>query len=385
MTTTLDIANRALQFFGSRTNMSAAEFAAQSSNEAIQTQLIMFKLRDELLRMAPWDCCRAFAPLTYISSIPTSPENSTAGPPNWQRGLPAPPWAYEYQYPVDCLRAISVIPQYTTSGGGVPIYPPGTATGAAQSAFTGPALKFKVTTDRFFGVTAAAVAAAGTGYVIGDFIVLAQPTYTFIQSYPPLEATIPSQTFSMPVGAPVVLLVTGTGGGGAVTTVSVVNQIQGTDDAAGTVVGGSYFAPVTNPQAQGFTNGVGTGATFNLTFQSSLARQRVILCNQQSAILQYNTQVIDPNVMDPLFQDAWVAILGARLVHQLSGDKGLANEAIMVANKIIEEARKVDGNEGITTNDVTPDFLRVRGSWGGPNWEFSPNMSFDWGSFISPY
>ena len=52
MTAVLDIANRALQLAGTRTNMSEAEYTAQSSNEAIQTRLIIDKLRDELNRMA---------------------------------------------------------------------------------------------------------------------------------------------------------------------------------------------------------------------------------------------------------------------------------------------------------------------------------------------
>ena len=48
------------------------------------------------------------------------------------------------------------------------------------------------------------------------------------------------------------------------------------------------------------------------------------------------------------------------------------------------EARKADGNEGLTVNDVTPDFLRVRGGYGvGPNYEYSPNTDFDWGGGYS--
>jgi hypothetical protein len=70
---------------------------------------------------------------------------------------------------------------------------------------------------------------------------------------------------------------------------------------------------------------------------------------------------------------------------QLSGDKGTANQLIQITNTMISEARKSDGNEGLTVNDVTPDFLRVRGTWGGPNWEFTPNIAFDWGGYWSPY
>jgi hypothetical protein len=187
----------------------------------------------------------------------------------------------------------------------------------------------------------------------------------------------------MPVGAPAILTITSTGGGGAVTGVSVNNQIY--DEPAGTVVGGSYFS-TQNPNgvSQGFTSGSGIGATFNLSF-SAQGSQRVIICNQESAILCYNTRITDPNVMDEFFQDAWVAVLAARLVFQLSGDKALANQAITETNRLIAEARIADGNENLTVNDVTPDWLRTRGNFGGPNWEYTPNMSFDWGSFYSPY
>jgi hypothetical protein len=381
MTSTLDIANRALQAMGSRTNMSSAEFTGQTSNEAIQSQLIMFQLRDELNRMAPWDCVTKWAPLVYVSTLPGNPENPTAGAPLWQLGQPAIPWSYEYQYPVDCLRARMIIPQFTTQAGGVPIYPAGTVTGAGSYGWTGPALRFRVSTDQFFGVTAAAVAAGGTNYVIGDIITLAQPTFTFTQNSAPVGQTPNLTTYTMTAGAPVQLQVATTGGGGSVATVTVVNQIQG----EATPIGGSYFSIPTNPIAQGSTTGVGTGATFNLTFGPQ-GQQRVILCNQTQAILCYNVQVTDPNVMDPLFQDAWVHILAGRLTKQLTGDKALANQMITEANNMIMEARKVDGNEGITVNDVTPDFIRTRGGYGvGPNFEYSPNLDFDWGSTFSPY
>ena len=375
MTVNLDIANRALQLAGTRTNMTSGEFSGNLSTEAIQANLIMFKLRDELNRMAPWDCVEKYANLVYITSLPTTPENPGSGAPLWQPGIPIPPWAYEFQYPVDCLRARSIIPQYNSQGGGLPIYPPGTATGATGVGWAGPALKFKISTDVFFGVTSAAVSAGGANYVVGDIITLAQPSFTFTQG---------GVSYTMPVGAPVQLTVA-TLAGSAVATVTVVNQVLGESDtgSAGSL-GGSYFSVPTNPVAQGSTSGVGTGATFNLTFATA-APQRVILCNQQQAILCYNGQITDPNIMDPLFQDAWIAILAARLSFQLSGDKQRANELIGITNTMITEARKVDGNEGLTVNDVTPDFLRIRGNYGGPNWEYSPNTSFDWGSFYSPY
>jgi hypothetical protein len=356
--------------------MSQSEFNNQTSNEAIQCQLIMFRLRDELARLAPWNCVKKFANLTYITSQPGTPENSAAGPPLWVPGIPAPQWAYEYQYPSDCVRPRFILPQYTSLAGGTPIYPLGTVTGFSPIGWTGPALKYEVSTDQFFPVIAAVPATPGTGHAVGDLITLVQPSYTFQQS----TFVGPPQSFTMPVGAPAILQVATLSGSG-VATVNVISQVF--DEA--TPVGGSYFSTQNSTGvAQGTTTGSGTGATFNLTFGPQ-GSQRVIICNQESAILCYNQRLTDPNVMDEFFQDAWIAVLAGRLSFQLSGNVGQANQALQVGNRIIAEARIADGNENLTVNDVTPDWIRTRGNFGGPNWEYTPNMSFDWGSFYSPY
>ena len=84
--------------------------------------------------------------------------------------------------------------------------------------------------------------------------------------------------------------------------------------------------------------------------------------------------------MDPMFQEAWIEVLGAGLCVALTGDKQLANAAIAKANDRIMQARKVDGNEGLTVNDVTPDFLRIRGiAW--TEFYTGPWSNYDWGSY----
>lgn len=395
----IDIVNRALQVMGSRTNVSSAELAnafagapsgpysSPISNEAIQASLVLRSLRDELNRMAPWNCVKKWANLTYVTTTPGNPENPNAGAPLWQPGIPVPPWNYEFQYPVDCLRARYVLPQYTSANGGLPIYPSGTVTGAGQVGWTGPALKFAVATDNFFGVTAAVPLGTGLGYSPNDLIVLAQPSYTFQQNSAPVGGVPSITSYTMDAGAPAVLQVLTVGGAGQVLTCAIVNQVQGEL----TPIGGSYFSTQTNPVAQGSsisaTNpGIssGTGETFDLTFGSQ-APQRIILCNQEQGILCYNGQVTDPNLMDVLFQDAWIHILASKINFNLAGDKGLSNAQINLANNAVIEARKADGNEGLTVNDVTPDWLRIRGNIGGPNWGASPNQSFDWGGLWSPY
>jgi hypothetical protein len=349
--------------------VTAAELANNSSNEAIQANLAIIQTRDELLRMAPWDCATGAIPLNYITSLPGTPENQSTpiNQVSWSRGLPLPPWTYEYQYPVDCLRALYIIPQFNSGVNGTPIYPSGVSTGFSPLT-AGPPQKFNVGIDQFYSIFTATVNLGGVNYNVGDIVTLASGN--------------PS---SPPIGAPAQLLVTSVGAGGAITGVSIVNSIINATIASG----GSYFNPTGSVQLTGlpypdafnpdFSSafGGGSGAAFNVTFTQQL-NQRVILTNQEFAVLMYCRQVTDANVFDPLFQKAWINILGATLCMVLTGDKQLANSRIQIANSIIAEARAVDGNEGLTINDVTPDFLRIRGVTFSDAW--NAGLGFDWGT-----
>lgn len=361
MTTLTDICNRALQAMGTRTTVSDSELANSSSNEAIQFNLIYANNRDDLLRMAPWDCGLKTVNLTYISSVPGTPENTSAATNLWQPGQPAPPWAYEYQYPVDCLRACWIIPSTQTGfASGVPITT--AVTGGASSFWQGGPVPFKVQNDQFVPVISAAVVNGGAGYAVGDIIT------------GPIGLNI-----NPPIGAPVQLSVTAAPGG-VISTVSVVNVINGLSPS----VGGSYFTIQQNPMVQGSTTGNGSGATFDLTFGAKLT-QRVILTNQEFATLSYVVQVTDPNVMDSLFQTAWISRNAASMAMALTGDKKLANELIGVTNAAIEQARSVDGNEGLTINNVTPDFIRIRGLPYTDGYMSGPYVGFDWGNLYPLY
>ena len=356
------VTNLALQALGTRTTIASM---TENSNEAIQANLSITKLRDDLLRMAPWNCGMNTLSLPLITAVPGTPENQSPATPLWVKGQPPPPWLYEYQYPVDCLRPCWIVPQFTSGfAGGVPITP--AMTGGMSAYWNGPPVKFRVSIDQFFPVISASVVNGGSGYVNGDFVTLAAGSIT-----------------NPPIGAPVVLQITGVAGG-VITSVAVVNQIAG----EATPLGGSYFSPlqVPNPQAAASTaSGVGTGATFNLTFGTTIGDQRVILTNQESAVLAYVKQVTDVNVMDPLFIDAWAMILAARLAMTTTADKALANVKVQLANGLVAEARKADGNEGLTINNVTPDWLRVRGIYYPTDFGWSPNQNFDWGGMFPMY
>src|SRR4051812_5750911 len=164
MTTKSAIINLALQSFGSRTTVTDAELTANSTNEAIQANLTYENTRDSLLRMAPWDCAFAAMNLVYITSVPGTPENTSPATNLWTPGQPMPPWMYEYQYPVDCLRACWMIPaQQNGFADGVPITT--AVTGFSPYSLPSNPIKYKVQTDQFYPVTAAAVVAGGSGYV----------------------------------------------------------------------------------------------------------------------------------------------------------------------------------------------------------------------------
>lgn len=364
------IVNRALQTFGSRTTVTDAELASNSTNEAIQANLIADQLRLELLRMAPWDCAFNYTNLTLIASAPGTPENTSPALPLWMKGQPPPPWVYEYCYPVDCARACWIVPQTQTGfmANFVPLST-GIVSGPAPG-WQGPPIKFKVSTDQFWSATAVSVASGGSGYVAGDVVMLA--------------VTAPG---SPSIGASAQVTVLTVDGNGAVLTCELSTSFRG-----GGHLGGSYFGQQPNPIPNGLllTNKFtrlpvcGSDALFNLSSWVS-SDQRVILTNQEFAMLAYVSDITDTAVMDPLFTDAWINILGARLIMALAGDKSLANMGIGRANEAVVEARKADANEGLTINDITPDWIRTRGIAFSDYLLTGPYSSFNWGNMFPIY
>lgn len=357
MTTEADIVNRALQVIGTRTTVTVGELSANSTNEAIQVNLILAKYRDQLLRMAPWNCGMAYKNLVYITSQPGTPENGSPVTSLWTPGQPPMGWAYEYLYPDDCLRACTVIPSMITGfAGGVPIYPVPTNIGTAPSIWLGPAIRFKVQLDQYFREASGSVTIVdgGTGFAVGDILIC---------------GGAPSTYGEVPAGL-VNIRVTGVAAG--VITTAVL------EDFTNLQKNSLLYAVPTYNLEQVSSSGLGTGAIVSVAAVSATAfPARTILTNQEYATLGYVKQVTDPNVMDEDFVEAWVNVLGAGLCNPLTGDKALANRAVQIANQKIAEARKNDGNEGLTVNDVTPDFIRIRGvNFAGAGNAFG---AFDWG------
>lgn len=101
---------------------------------------------------------------------------------------------------------------------------------------------------------------------------------------------------------------------------------------------------------------------------------QIVLTNQTQAQLVYTVNQPNPQIWDSLFQGAMVASLAAYLVPALSLNMALAQMQINLAEKMIEQARVRDGDEGTTSQDHIPDWIQARNIGGstGYGWEQNP-------------
>ena len=88
---------------------------------------------------------------------------------------------------------------------------------------------------------------------------------------------------------------------------------------------------------------------------------RVILTNQQDAMLIYTRKITSPAGWDARFEQAVVSELAARLAMPLSGRGDLAKANYSLAQHFIGKAQEADGNEGITYQEHMPDWIVARG------------------------
>lgn len=139
--TEVSICNRALQSIGTRTAIASL---TESSVEARNCNLIYADTRDEVLQMAYWNFANKTAYLALLKSAPGTPSNSGSTANQWSTAYPAPPWLYEYSYPVDCIQMSKVVQQIQNYYVGTPYTSGGTNT---YPYAVGPGSPFRVTTD----------------------------------------------------------------------------------------------------------------------------------------------------------------------------------------------------------------------------------------------
>jgi len=104
---------------------------------------------------------------------------------------------------------------------------------------------------------------------------------------------------------------------------------------------------------------------------------RVILSNARQAQAVYTARIANVDLWDPNLQNAVIGALAAWAAPAVSGSMERQKLAVAMAANLITAARINDGNEGITSADIIPDWMRVRdggnGFWGGEghiaNWD----------------
>ena len=86
-----------------------------------------------------------------------------------------------------------------------------------------------------------------------------------------------------------------------------------------------------------------------------------VFTNQVQATGVWTRDLTDPNVFDAMFVEALEHLLASHLAVGLSGDKTLAKQLFEMATTKALEATSINGNEGLTIQDMLPDWIRVRG------------------------
>lgn len=87
---------------------------------------------------------------------------------------------------------------------------------------------------------------------------------------------------------------------------------------------------------------------------------RVILTNEENAVIVYSARVVDPNVWDVGFADALGWSLAVAMAMPLSGRAQVQNAVIQGWNVTLSSALAADGNEDHTSLEHEPDWLTAR-------------------------
>lgn len=274
-----DISNRALDLLGAPW---IADIQDGSKQSTVALRHYGPALR-QLLRSAHWNFSRRRASLTLLQDSTgqtTRQQQLAGGPITVGTGTEnMPPWAYEYRWPIDCVKARFVPMTLQTN----PNPPPGNISLPSNPLMSG-------------------------------------------LNQQPFHRQIPTR------------FVVGT---------DLIPNLIGT--------------PETWDQIPDTSQTMGQG----------LVSQTVILTNQPNAHLVYTSLITYPDQWDPLFTQAFVALLGSYFAMPLVPDRKEAvrvrADMIGIVKAALQQARISDGDEGFFSSDLRVDWLRIRnsGSWAG--------------------
>lgn len=94
--------------------------------------------------------------------------------------------------------------------------------------------------------------------------------------------------------------------------------------------------------------------------------RKIVLTNLYQAIGVYTIDVVDTNIFDPIFEEAFVAALSSKLVIPLTGNAAMKTTFEQSAAGMVVQARVADGNEALPSTAHTPDWIAARGAYYDP-------------------
>ena len=297
-----DVANQALDAAG-------FDFTVGDLQEGTKPAQILLRAYSQclrqLLRAVHWNFARQQAPLVLLA-------DATGQTPDVPTQVIAP-WTYEYQYPINCMKARFVPWSHQCARPPIPY-------GNIQPRALYPSL---APTDPH-----------NTDYS-SDF------------GPPPSDAT--EFPYTPPLTGP---LMGGLGGNNPTTQLRPARWMEAMDP--------NYPAPtgVLSWEVQGV----------------SPQGRSVILTNVQNASLVYTALMNYPSNWDAQFRAAFVAYLASEIAFPLWSTKGdsqakfglaIAERQMKIAAAKIMQARVTDGNEGWHNTDFVPDWMRTRNVGGG--------------------
>lgn len=125
---------------------------------------------------------------------------------------------------------------------------------------------------------------------------------------------------------------------------------------------------------------------YTIAFSTDISGNPIetILTNQTQAIAVYTVNSANPIIFDSLFEQAFVASLGAYLVPALSLDLALMDRAVRQAESAIALARVRDGNESPVSQNRNAQWMNARMTGGTIGWCGSDIYSpIGWGDYVN--
>lgn len=121
----------------------------------------------------------------------------------------------------------------------------------------------------------------------------------------------------------------------------------------------------------------------NIDVDVNGAYVKTILSNVPDAIGIYTLDMTDPNMFDVLFESALTSSLAYHFAMPITGNVGMRQSFAEAADKAIDKARVVDGNEALPSSDHQVDWIAGRGV--GSPWGYGftgSGFGAEWGTDV---